>query len=357
MRVRRTVVVVALALCAGAAAAPARAERIQPLKPNARPSGSALLGFRDRVIDRRPRAAAALSTRAATRTYTTPDGIPIEVTTSPSVSGSAQSYVDFLGSRLHGDELTLLRVYIGTPAEISRVCGGGAEVLACYARLERRMYVPDREPNHGGPFTREYAITHEYGHHIASFRSNFPFSALDWGAKYWASYEHVCAGVTSRLLYPGNQDAHYLDDPGEGFADTYAHLHYPLVLWQFSDLLRPDDGAFAAIRRDVLDPWRVPVRRRLRARLGPARRTAQTRVRATLDGQLAVRLQSPRGARYDLELRNHGRLLRRVGGRARSKRATATICRDATASTASADLRVVRRAGSGRFTLTYDYPG
>src|SRR5207248_10451482 len=114
MRARRTVVVVALALCAGAAAAPARAERIQPLKPNARPSGSALLGFRDRVIDRRPRAAAALSTRAATRTYTTPDGIPIEVTTSPSVSGSAQSYVDFLGSRLHGDELTRLGAYIGT---------------------------------------------------------------------------------------------------------------------------------------------------------------------------------------------------------------------------------------------------
>src|SRR3954451_22325633 len=91
----------------------AYAERIQPLRPHAKPSGSEFM-FRDRVIDRPPRAAAALSTGATTRSYTTADGIPIEVTTSSSVSGDAQSYVDFLDSRLHGDELSLLRVFIGT---------------------------------------------------------------------------------------------------------------------------------------------------------------------------------------------------------------------------------------------------
>ena len=353
MRRLGILVVVAVPL---AVASPARAEQIQPLNPSAHPSGSLLLRFRDRVVDR-PRASAALSRHALTRTYTTPDGVPIEVTTSPSVSGDAQSYVNFLGSRLHGDELTLLRVYIGTPSEISAACGGGQEVLACYSRSERRMYVPDRDPSNGGPFTRDYAVTHEYGHHIASYRSNFPFSAINWGAKYWASYEHVCAGVDNHLFYPGNQDEHYLDDPGEGFADAYAHLHYPQVVWQFNPLLAPDAGAFAAIRRDVLDPWRVPRRRQVRRWLGASRRSAQTRVVAILDGELAVRLLSPRGARYDLELRNHGRLVRRVGGRARTKRTTAIICRDSTAATATADLRVVRRAGSGRFTLTFDYPG
>jgi hypothetical protein len=344
----------AVALAAAVAPA-AHAERIQPLRVATKPSAAGFV-FRDRVIDGPPRAAAALSVGATTRSYTTADGIPIEVTTSSSVSGDAQSYVDFLDSRLHGDELALLRVFIGTQSEVNAACGGGSGVLACYERSQRRMYVPDRDPSEGGPFTRDYAITHEYGHHIASYRSNFPFSALNWGPKRWASYEHVCAGVQRHLFYPGNQGEHYLDDPGEGWADAYAHLHYPLVLWQFNELFRPDAGAFPVIRQDVIDPWRIPVRRSVRGRLG-ARRTSQTRVATRLDGELQARLRSPRGARFDLELRNHGHLVRRVGGGARTKQITAVVCRNSDASTATADLRVVRRAGSGRFSLTVDYPG
>ncbi len=340
-----------------AAATPAAAERIQPLKPAARPSGGAAPFFRDRVIDRPPRAGAAAFGGATTRSYMTPDGIPVEVTTSASVSGSAQSYVDFLSSRLHGDELTLLRVYIGTQAEVNTACGGGTGVLACYERGQRRMYVPDRDPAGGGPFTREYAITHEYGHHIASYRSNFPFAAIDWGAKYWASYEHVCARVDRHFLYPGDQGAHYLDDPGEGFADTYAHLQYPDAVWQFNPLMRPDAGSFAAIRRDVLDPWRVPLRRTLSGQLSAGRRVAQMPLVTTLDGQLATRLRASRGARFDLELRSHGRLIKRVGGGAATKRANALICRNGGSATASATVRAVRRAGSGPLTLTVDYPG
>ena len=338
------------------AAAPARAERLQPLDPHAGPPGPAALFFRDRVIDRPPRAAAARS-GSVTRNYLTTDGVPIQVTMSRSVSGSAQSYVDFLDSRLHGDELGLLRVFIGTEAEVNAACGGELGVLACYVRSERRMYVPDREPSNGGPFTREYAITHEYGHHIASFRSDFPWMAIDWGAKYWASYAHICGRVSQGLLFPGDQGAHYLDDPGEGFADSYAHLHYPQVIWQFNPLMRPDAGAFAAIRRDVLNPWRVPSRRTLRGRLGSGRRTAALALVTTLDGQLAVRLRTSPGARFDLELRNRGRLLRRVGGGAASKQASAVFCRQPTAATANATVRVVRRSGAGPFTLTADYPG
>lgn len=353
---RMRLAVLTLSAVALAAAVPtAHAERIQPLRANAQPGGGDFM-FRDRVIEGPPRAAAAVSSGATTRSYVTADGIPIEVTTASDVSGDAQSYVDFLDSRLHGDELSLLRVFIGTQSEVNAACGGGSGVLACYASSQRRMYVPDRDPGSGGPFTRDYAITHEYGHHIASYRSNYPFSALDWGPKRWASYEHVCAGVERHLFFPGNQGEHYLDDPGEGWADSYAHLHYPLVLWQFNQLFRPDAGAFSVIRRDVIDPWRVPVRRTLRGRLGPAR-SQQARVVSTLDGELSARLRSPRGTRFDLELRNHGRLIRRVGGGAGDKRITATVCRDPHAATATADLRVVRRTGSGRFLLTVDYPG
>jgi hypothetical protein len=355
---RRLAIVVSLLLTVPLlAAAPAAAERIQPVKPAARPTGGTAPFFRDRVIDRPPRAGAAAFDGATTRSYMTHDGIPVRVTTSRSVSGNAQSYVDFLDSRLHGDELTLLRVYIGTQSEINAACGGGTGVLACYERGQSRMFVPDRDPEGGGPFTRDYAITHEYGHHIASYRSNFPFAAINWGAKYWASYEHVCARVDRRFLYPGNQGAHYLDDPGEGFADTYAHLHYPDVTWQFNPLMRPNLGSFAAIRRDVLNPWRVPLRRTVSGRLGAGRRVVQLPLVATLDGQLATRLRSSGGGRFDLELRSHGRVIKRVGGGASTKRANALICRNVGAATASATVRAVRRSGSGPFTLTVDYPG
>jgi hypothetical protein len=163
--------------------------------------------------------------------------------------------------------------------------------------------------------------------------------------------------VTSHQLYPGNQGEHYLEDPGEGFADTYAHLHYPAVVWQFSLLMRPDAGSFEAIRRDVLDPWRVPLRRTATGSLNAGRRVAQLPVVSMLDGQLATRLRSPRGSKFDLELRSHGRLLQRIGGGSTSKRANVLICRNLGAVTASATVRAVRRAGSGPFALTVDYPG
>ena len=178
----------------------------------------------------------------------------------------AQEIVTFLGSRVHGLELGKLRVFIGVPSEISNACGGNSDVLACYSAGERRMYIPDRDPGSGSSagFTRNYAITHEYGHHIANFRSNAPFPALNFGAKYWSSYKFVCMGADEGRYFPGNQGTHYLDDPGEAFADSYAHLPengFSNVPWQFNERLRPDAGAFAALRRDVLDPWRGSTRK------------------------------------------------------------------------------------------------
>ena len=127
----------------------------------------------------------------------------------------------------------------------------------------------------------------------------------------------ICTYVERRQLFPGNQGAHYRDDPGEGFADSYAHLHYPEVPWNFNDLMRPGRRAFNALRRDVLDPWKGPQTRTFRARLGPGHSTGRFNVRVTLDGNLSLHLSAPKGASYDVsaETGSHaaGRVMRSGG--------------------------------------------
>jgi hypothetical protein len=259
-----------------------------------------------------PRAARAARAHAASKSYSTPDGYSVGLEVSPSYPPDReadQALVDFLGSRLHGPELSALRVYVGTPTEIQRICGGDPRVVACYAIGEGRMFVPG-ESIRGIPV--EYPLTHEYGHHVASRRLNSPWLALDWGAKYWASAMRICTYVERGRLFPGNQGAHYRDDPGEGFADGYAHLHYPEVPWQFNRLMRPDKSAFDAIRRDVLHPWTGPRTRTFRARLGPARTTRRFRIPVRLDGNMSLHLSAPAGGTYSVSAEAAGHAAGRV---------------------------------------------
>ncbi|MDX6696959.1 MAG: hypothetical protein QOE65_356 [Solirubrobacteraceae bacterium] len=324
------------------------------------PAGAATQpAFRDRVFA--GSAPHKLQSAGPETGYRTQDGQVVYVRVSFAVSNGpavAQQIVNFLGTRLHGLELGRLRVLIGTPAEIQAACGGDERVLACYAAGERRMYIPDRDPSAGSRvgFTRDYAVTHEYGHHIANYRANTPWPALDWGAKYWSSYKFVCAGVDAGRYYPGNQGEHYLDDPGEGFADAYAHLHYPDVPWQFNDGLRPDAGAFAAIRRDVLSPWSKPALRTLRGTLSGAHTASATSFTTTLDGSVDVRLAGPRGANYDVGVYEGTRLIDRTRAPGSRDRLRLTLCRDSSPSV-GVRVRVLRRSGSGRFTLTARFPG
>ena len=70
--------------------------------------------------------------------YRTADGMTIQVQLSQSFADTeanragAQSFVDFLATRLHSSELGRLRMFIGTLAEINEVCGGEQGVAACY---------------------------------------------------------------------------------------------------------------------------------------------------------------------------------------------------------------------------------
>jgi hypothetical protein len=308
----------------------------------------------DTVLQHEPSAMrTARAVGPAPRRYSTPDGYSVAVEASPSYPvdpAADQKLVDFLASRVHGSELGDLSVYVGTPAEISRLCGGGADVVACYAIQEARMYVPG-ESVRGIPV--EYPLTHEYGHHIASWRSNSPWDALDWGGKHWASEERICANVRRGLLFPGNQGAHYWDDPGEGFADTYAHLHYPKAPWYYNQLMRPDPGSLEAVRRDVLRPWTAPRTRTFRGRVGPRRKTRSFHIQMRLDGDLRLDLVAPKGAVYEVEAETPGFA---AGQRLRSGQGFGVEwCRRRDVD--HVKLTVRRRAGRGPFTLSVSWPG
>ncbi len=212
---------------AGLAVVPAAAHAAiepQPLVDVA-PTSTA---FTDRVLSGATVRQASASPPTA---YAAADGQTVQVTFSPSYTPDpniAQTYVTFLGTLPHGTELSQLKMYIATPAEVAQLCGGTDGTLACYSEQTHTMTVPGEQvAAQNGGVTTSYVIAHEYGHHIAAYRTNTPFETLSYGPKYWASYEQVCLGALKGTFQPGNEGRFYLSNPGEAWADTYAHLTYP----------------------------------------------------------------------------------------------------------------------------------
>jgi hypothetical protein len=322
--------------------------------PGSLPAGASVESYDGVVVQSAaPTLRTARAAPRAPRSYATPDGYRVGVVASsayPVDAAADQKLVDFLASRVHGAELGDLSVYVGTPDEIVQICGGNPDVVACYATDQARMYVPG-ESVRGIPV--EYPLTHEYGHHVASRRSNSPWEALDWGAKHWSSALRVCTQVRRGLLFPGNQGSHYWDDPGEGFADGYAHLHYPEAPWYYNQLMRPTAKALAAIRRDVLAPWTGPRTRTFRGRLGPRQARRSFQIRMALDGDVELNLTAPRGTYYEVEAETPGfaagRKLRGGGDFG------VEWCRQRRVDLI--ELTVRRRAGSGPFALRVSWPG
>ena len=294
-----------------------------------------------------------IAAESQSHTYLTAstDAQPVQVSRSSAPDPAAdQALVDYLGSLLHGSELRALRVHVARPSEIDEICGGST-VVACYAVGEARMYVPDQAVD-GMP--TEYVLAHEYGHHIAAWRSNAPWEAVDWGPKHWASAMRVCTHVRERQLFPGNQGAHYSDDPGEGFADAYAHLAHPQIPWQFNGLMRPTGDAFSAIRRDVLRPWTGPRTRTVRGTFDRRHHVRTFKLRLRLDGDVEVALRAAPGVRAELELRSRDFATART---LRAPRGAFGVewCRRQRVEHVKVIVR--QRRGAGPFAVRVSWPG
>ena len=247
----------------------------------------------------------------------------------------------FLGSLMHGSELRSLRVYIAPPKQItSTFCGAGT--LACYEGDNQTMYVPGASQQSNPPL--QFLIAHEYGHHIELSRSNAPWVAFDTGTKNWFTYEQVCTRTRAGRLATG-----YWSDPSEGFAESYADSQYPGVPFPYNALMLPDQGAYQAIRQDVLQPWtgnhNVLFAGTLAARSGASQ---SFQLATPLDGTVSFTLTPPNKADYRLQVLAGGKTI------ARGAKGTTTIKQ--LCGVRSLTVQVTRTSGSGPFSLTANLP-
>ena len=250
----------------------------------------------------------------------------------------------------HGPEMAQLSVYVATPAEIAEICG--ATVVACYVPSRMEMVVSGIDRSVAG-VPRDFAIAHEYGHHIANTQRGDLYPAIDVGTIRWATYERVCQFTRAGKLYPGSQGAHYFEDPEEAFAESFAHLSQPDagVSWQYTSLLRPTATSLTKIHADVTRPWTGTVTSTVTGTLSPPAAVpapapgtdahagldgatavgappslASRLIRTPLDGTVSVTVQAPPGAELAVSLRDPDR------GRGR------VLAHAATGATGSAEL-------------------
>ncbi len=265
---------------------------------------------------------ARISASASAQRYSIDDGseatIAVEVTAACQAScqiTDPQRIADFIGTLIHGSEVSLLTVQLDTEYQLGFDCGFGAE--ACYFSGENKIVIGGYEEADSEGATFEFVLAHEYGHHVAQHRRMpAPFgSAIDWGTERWASVDHVCQGERRGRFYPGDEGTHYYEDPGEAFAESFAHYRFPNlpVPWGYAPALQPTPAAFRAIREDTLEPWQGRTSITLSGHV-PARGegAAVETLHTPLDGTVSLRPDSLRRHGYELALRSRaGRLLRR----------------------------------------------
>jgi hypothetical protein len=319
-------IVALVALALGTLASTGAADGLQraaPVAPQYERLGTApVTSIRSRIIRGGRALTGARSGPGHGGSYTTATGERVTVFVSdayPVDDTLNQRWADFFARLVHGPELAKVSVYVAPLSELQGTCHS-TEADACYLLSAQQMILPGDVPADSTPV--EEIAAHEYGHHIAMNRSNWPWLAIDWGTKRWASHERVCERAAAHTAFPGDEGANYFRNPGEAFAEAYRVLNgrrAPLGSVQLPwimDGFEPDSTALALLEQDVRTPWVGSTITHWRGRVGRASVRRLT-VPTPRDGYAKFVLRAGRGSALLLFHPTTGKL---VGGARREIR-------------------------------------
>ena len=300
-------------------------------------------------------AQAEITFRGGPITTTSGEVVDVRVSDSlPLQTSTPEGWAEFVAGVTHGPEISELRTYIVTFDEVQEICGSRA--LGCYRADE--MVAPGEMVADISP---EEVVRHEYGHHVAFHRLNSPWAAVDWGPKRWASAANVCAKVSRREAFPGDEGAQYARNPGEAWAEAFRLMDerqagittatWPIVAQSFY----PNEAALQAAEQDVLQPWAAASTRAFTKVFG--KKTAKVwwiPLATPLDGEFRINATIANGGTSEVALVDADRrtVLKRaqwVGQRL--KRLDSSIC-----GRRSLFVRVTHKGALGRVRVSVTAP-
>jgi hypothetical protein len=273
--------------------------------------------------------------------------VQIQVSTSYPVDETMpQAWATYLGTLVHGPEISHLLLDLIPLSAVQSLCGGQA--LACYDPQRQEIFASPEDQLDAPP--AKEIITHEYGHHIANNRNDAPWEALDYGTKRWSSYENICAKAFAGTASPGDEGSHYYQNSGEAFAEAYRVLNLTkqgqtTIGWDIVDQgFYPDTMALTLLEQDITTPWEAPTTVKLRGSFGNG--VVRTfKVQTQLDGSFTARLVAPTKSKMRLALYNGSTLVMRAGS------IRYQVCGQRTLT-----LKVERVSGAGAFTIDVTKP-
>ena len=353
-RAGAAVLVATLVALAVTAAVVGRAESEAVAAPSEARAYASSLAARVTPLEASRLQQAAVDWRGGPITTSTGETVTVLVSTTFAVEAvTPESWAEFLVQRVHGSELRELTVRVAPLAEVQEICG--AQALGCYGR-DTAVTLGETLPD---GTTGEDVLRHEYGHHIALYRSNAPWAAIDWGPKQWASAANVCAKVARGEAFPGDEGENYASNPGEVWAEAYRLMDERKAgittgTWQIvAPSFYPTEAMLQAAERDVLQPWtagQTTVSRRAVAK----GRIWWVPVSAPLDGNYSIAVTVPKGGQHEIVLTASNR--RTVVKRAartgpRTRRLSGTVCGQR-----ALFVKVTQKGSRGPVTVTVSKP-